>query len=206
MTKRIISALICLLAVSGTSVAREATNTVSEDIFIYLLAGPSTQYRILGSLKAGEALTATGKTQGEYSEVIDEKGRKGWIQTEQMGRGESFRTKVPALTEALAQTRSQLESVTAERDALLQSNQEASANAEAKVAELKAEVQEQARAMSTLEQKNAELSKRVETLSQSERFIWMQQGGMVAGAGLILGLIVAYLPRPKRKRKNDGWA
>ncbi|MBY6187622.1 TIGR04211 family SH3 domain-containing protein [Marinobacter hydrocarbonoclasticus] len=205
MKKSIITALLCLLAISGPSVAREATHTVSEDVFIYLLAGPSTQYRILGSLKAGDALTVTGKTQGEYSEVVDERGRQGWIQTENLAKGESFRTKVPALTEALAQTRTQLNTVTAERDALVQSNREANADADSKVADLKTQVQESAKTISELEQQNAQLTKRVETLSQSERFIWMQQGGMVAGAGLILGLILAYLPRPQRKKKNDRW-
>ncbi len=205
MTKRILTALLCLLAVSGPSVAREATNSVSEDIFIYLLAGPSTQYRILGSLKAGEAVSATGSRQGDYSEVIDERGRKGWIQTEYLASGESFRTKVPALTKALSDTRAKLEAVTAERDALVQSNLEANADANAQVAKLQSQVAESAKSLAALEQENAELTKRVDTLSQSERFIWMQQGGMVAGAGLILGLILAYLPRPQRKKKNDRW-
>lgn len=205
MKKRIITALLCLLAVSGHTVAREATNSVSEDIYIYLLAGPSTQFRILGSLKAGDPLTATGTRQGDYSEVIDERGRKGWIQTKDLATGESFRTKVPALTKALSETREQLKAVTAERDALVQSNLEANADANAQVAELQSQVAESAKSLAALEQENAELTKRVDTLSQSERFIWMQQGGMVAGAGLILGLILAYLPRPQRKKKNDRW-
>ncbi|MBY5992323.1 TIGR04211 family SH3 domain-containing protein [Ferrimonas balearica] len=194
MSKRIFAALLCLLAVSGTSMAREATHTVSEDIYIYLLAGPSTQFRILGSLKAGDPLVATGETQGEYSQVIDERGRTGWIQTEQLAAGQSFRTQLPALTRSLEEAREQLKAVTAERDDLL-ANSASAAN----------ESRSQARELTRLERENTELKAEVAKLSNSERFIWMQQGGMVAGAGLILGLILAYLPRPKRRKKNDRW-
>ncbi|SHI22916.1 TIGR04211 family SH3 domain-containing protein [Ferrimonas marina] len=195
MSKRITSTLICLLALAGPVAAQDAKNIVSEDIYIYLLAGPSTQYRTLGSINAGEAITVTGERQGNYAKITDDRGRTGWVEAKFIAEGPSFRTQLPELQQALAQTRSQLQRVTEERDALQQQTSEQQQASSS-----------QARELTETQQENERLKAEVSKLKNDERFIWLSQGGMIAGAGLLVGLILAYLPRPKRRKRNDGWA
>ncbi|GAA4899934.1 TIGR04211 family SH3 domain-containing protein [Ferrimonas pelagia] len=194
MLKRITTLLLCLSAFSIQSFAQEAKHSVSEDVYIYLQAGPSTQFRILGSVKAGEGLTSLNESSGDFSKVRDSQGRTGWIRSEFLSAGPSFRTQVPKLETALADTRAQLAKITAERDELAgASSQQQEANIS------------QQRQLESVTSENERLKAQVSTLQNNERFIWLKQGGAIGGVGLVLGLILAYLPRPKRRKKNDHW-
>ncbi|GAA5192210.1 TIGR04211 family SH3 domain-containing protein [Ferrimonas gelatinilytica] len=194
MSKRISAWLLCLAAFSLPSMAAQANSIVSEDIFIYLQAGPSTQYRILGSVRAGEALVDLKERQNDYAKVRDEQGRTGWIKVEYLKSGPSFRTRVPQLEKALADTRQQLATITEERDALLGNSQEQ-----------RSTIQNATQQVDQLSADNERLQQEVTKLKNNERFIWLTQGGILAGAGLLVGFIIAYLPRPKRRRRNDQW-
>ena len=64
------------------SLAQAAERYVSDDLFIYLHSGPSTQYRIVGSVNAGSKVDVQQwNTETEFAKVIDPKGRTGWVET-----------------------------------------------------------------------------------------------------------------------------
>ncbi|TKB51442.1 TIGR04211 family SH3 domain-containing protein [Ferrimonas sediminicola] len=201
-----IAALLGAALLAPQVTAAESNYSISEDIYIYLHAGPGTQFRILGSVKAGIPVSITGERQGEYVQIIDDRERTGWVKQDQLTQAESFRLAVPRLNEEVASLKQQLEQQQARNGQLqsqvdqlnsqLEASQRAAMNTEA---DLKT-------TLDTLSAENERLEKENRSMKNSERWQWLQQGGMVAGAGLVLGLIIAYLPRPQRRRRNQsGW-
>ena len=57
--------------------------------------------------------------------------------------------------------------------------------------------------LKTLEEQNADFSQKLDAADQTAKMQWFTRGGIVALISLILGVIVAYLP--KKRRKSDTW-
>lgn len=195
--------LLSLLFAVGAPVKAQEFS-ISEDIYVYLVAGPGNQFRILGSVPAGTPVTATGKTQGDYVQITDDKGRTGWIKQEQLARGESFRLAVPRLNLEVSSLQQQLQQQQQQNNQLL-----------SQVEQLNSQLEESQRAamnteadlkttLDSLSIENEQLKGENKSMKNSERWQWLQQGGLVAGGGLLVGLILAYLPRPQRRRKSSG--
>ncbi|QIZ77749.1 TIGR04211 family SH3 domain-containing protein [Ferrimonas lipolytica] len=202
MLKRISIAFIALLSLTG---AHANELTITEDINVYLVAGPSNKYRILGSMKAGDAVTSLNEVSGDYSKVKDGKGREGWTLTQHLVNKPSFRTLLPQtqqkLTEtelALEQSNTQLTEMTERYELFKQQSAES-------LAEQRERVTTQGTRINELEQENSTLSSQLNEMQSNLRFMWSQQGAMIAGIGFILGLIVTYLPRPSRRRKDHNY-
>ncbi|WP_051252884.1 TIGR04211 family SH3 domain-containing protein [Ferrimonas kyonanensis] len=195
--------LLSLLFAVGAPVKAQEFS-ISEDIYVYLVAGPGTQFRILGSVSAGTPVTPTGETQGDYVQITDDKGRTGWIKQDQLAQSESFRLAVPRLNQQVdnlqqqlqqqQQQNSQLLSQVEQLNSQLEDGQRAAMNVEA---DLKTN-------LDALSIENEQLKRENKSMKNNERWQWLQQGGMVAGGGLLVGLILAYLPRPQRRRKSQG--
>lgn len=201
MLKRMSLALIALLSFTASA----ANLTITEDVNVYLLAGPSTKYRILGTIKAGDAVRSLNEVSGEYSKVEDPKGRQGWVKSEMLANKASFRTLLPQTQSKLADTEAELERVNAVLSELQQRYDVDQQNGAEALNEQRSRVTKQAARINQLEQQNEELNSQLNSIQNEERFVWLKQGGMIAGAGVLVGLIIAYLPRPSRRRKNDQW-
>lgn len=82
---------------------------VADKLFTYMHSGPNNQYRIIGSIDAGEKiqLLKSNKETG-YSEVVDSRGRQGWIQNKFITSTESMASRLPRLEEDLANVKEQL--------------------------------------------------------------------------------------------------
>ncbi|MFI3246404.1 MAG: TIGR04211 family SH3 domain-containing protein [Ferrimonas sp.] len=196
----------CILLVALFSLPiTAAPRIISEDLEIYLLAGPSTQYRILGTLKAGEAATTLGETSAGYSKIRDGRGREGWVLTKDLRQGPSFRTLLPETQAKLASTEANLAKTTGEL-ALLKSQYERDQNNSLEaLSSQRQRVETQAARINELEQSNAQLQQQLASQQNNERWTWLKQGGMIAAGGLLLGLIIAHLPRPSRRRQHHNY-
>ncbi|WP_417345322.1 TIGR04211 family SH3 domain-containing protein [Ferrimonas sp.] len=201
-----IAALLSAALLAPHITAAESNYSISEDIYIYLHSGPGNQFRILGSVKAGMPVALTGENQGDYVQIIDDKERTGWIKRDQLNQQESFRLAVPRLNDEVAALKQQLETEQARtaglQDELTQLNSELESTRRDAI-KVEADLQT---TLDSLSAENEQLKEENQSMLNSERWQWLQQGGMVAGAGLVLGLIIAYLPRPQRRRRNQsGW-
>ncbi|BDY06482.1 TIGR04211 family SH3 domain-containing protein [Ferrimonas sp. YFM] len=201
-----IAALLSAALLAPNITAAESNYSISEEIYIYLHSGPGTQFRILGSVKAGMPVTLTGENQGDYVQIIDDKERTGWVKRDQLTEQESFRLAVPRLNDEVAALKQ-----------LLDAEQTRTAGLQEQLTQLNSELESTRRdainveadlktTLDSLSAENEQLKEENQSMQNSERWQWLQQGGMVAGAGLILGLLIAYLPRPQRRRNNkSGW-
>lgn len=184
-------ALVTMLLASPNLLAANQSGYISENIYVFVHGGPGTQFRILGSVEAGQSVTLLGETDGDYSKIVDHKGREGWVRTDQIQASPSFRVVVPQLETKLANTEKQLKQV--QSGNAEQSNQLSSAASE--ISELKAQL---AQATQERDSAKAELN----SLLEDQDYEMWRQGGMIAGVGLLLGLLIAYLPRPQRRNKG----
>lgn len=54
---------------------------ISEDLYVFLHRGPSSQFKIVGTLMAGTPITVTSRNDdSRYAEVRDDQGKSGWVE------------------------------------------------------------------------------------------------------------------------------
>nr|WP_275658995.1 TIGR04211 family SH3 domain-containing protein [Shewanella sp. Isolate11] len=179
------------MLLSPSLFAAEQTRYISDDVFAYVLGGPSTQYRIVGSVEAGQPITYLGETQGDYSKIVDHKGREGWVKSEFIASSKSFRVQLP-------EVQAKLDSVQADFDKL--SNQ--TGDDQQLISQLKSQLSRAEQQLETATRERNKATSELAKLQNNERYEMLKQGGLIAGVGLLLGVIIAYLPRPRRRQKN----
>jgi SH3 domain protein len=190
---RVLSILIFLLAPSGVFAAQAPTRFISDDVYTFIHGGPGTEFRILGSVEAGQPITLLDNTDGDFTQIIDHKGREGWVLTSLVTDQPSFRERFPEMEAQLKQANEQLNQITDNTD----NTEEYLILANEKVTELNA-----ALTIAVKQRDEAEL--KVQQGVDNRRYQMWQQGGLIGGMGALIGIILVYLPRPQR-RKNSRW-
>lgn len=183
--------LVGMMLLSSNLLAEGQSRYISDNVFLYLLGGPGTEFRILGSIEAGQPVTLLNETQGDYSKIVDHKGREGWVQSNLISSTQSFREQVPVLTNELAEAKAKL-------DQVLNSTE----NHSGQVAELKVKLSKLENELAKTTQERDNLKVTVDRSAQDQHFELWRQGGLIAAGGLILGVILVYLPRPQRRSKK----
>ncbi|ATO34482.1 SH3 domain-containing protein [Dickeya dianthicola] len=195
-----------LAAVLGLSTTlglhAEEKRYISDELVAYTHSGPGNQYRIVGTLNAGEAVALISADAG-YAQIRDEKGRTSWIQLDQLSQTPSLKTRVPALENQVKTLTDKLSSVDQDWNQRTVELRQKVATSDGTLAALQKENQalksQLEVAQKKLEVANLQLDDKQRTLIMQ----WFMYGGGVAGAGLVLGLLLPHL-LPRRK-KNDRW-
>lgn len=187
---------------SGQVLAQESATWVSEELTTYVRSGPTDGYRIVGTLSAGEQVKML-ETSGEYTRVESDSGDAVWILSEELQDTPSAREKLPKLETRVAELTDELDNINAtweERVATMKENLETRAQ---RIDELEASNEALKRDAETLRKQSRKLNARLETQEEDLLMRYFMYGGGVAGAGLLVGLIVPHLPR--RRKKRDRW-
>ena len=104
----------------------------------------------------------------------------------------SRRVQLPELSQRLAESEQQRNTLSSRAQKLTQQL----AQARQQVTELEADKAE-------AQQQIAQLSEQIQSQDTEELYRMFTYGGIVAGAGVLLGIIVTFIP--KRRRRNDTW-
>ncbi|TFH85936.1 SH3 domain-containing protein [Billgrantia azerbaijanica] len=178
------------------------THWVSDELTTWVRSGPTDGYRIVGTLTAGEPVTVL-ETSGDYSRVRDGDGDSVWVLSGELQEEPSARQRLPelqsrvdALETELAGINDTWESRVAAMTETLEVRESRIADLEARNAQLDSEAEASRRTI-------RELQARLDTQEEDLLMRYFMYGGGVAGAGLLVGLIVPHLPR--KRRKNDRW-
>ncbi|WP_224113185.1 TIGR04211 family SH3 domain-containing protein [Chromohalobacter israelensis] len=180
----------------------EAQHWVSDQLPTYVRSGPTDGYRIVGTLDSGEPVTLLER-QNDYSRVRSQDGDTVWIPSRYLQDTPSARSRLPEL-------QARVDELTSELDGI---NQEW----EQRVADMKVTLDERGQRIEELEARNDELNSaygeaqetvrgleaRLDTQEQDLLMRYFMYGAGVAGAGLLVGLIVPHLPR--RRKRRSGW-
>ncbi|GFD67607.1 SH3 domain protein [Alteromonas sp. KUL156] len=170
-----------------------SSHYIRDDLFIFMHTGPGRNYRILGSIEAGTPITVLSRdNDAEFTQITDNEGRSGWVESKFVSNTMSRAEQLPIISEKLAESQSGLQSAQSEN---------------AKLRQQLSEARQQVSRLTTTNDEQASqiirLTAQVESASKDELVTWFTRGGMVAGIGILLGVLITYLP--KRKRRNSEW-
>jgi len=189
-------ALICLI-----STANAASRYVSDDLYTYIHSGAGTKYKIIGSVNAGEHIN-TISTENGFTLIQDSKGRKGWINSKYVSSTLGLKERLPQLEKKLAQLNEQINTAEdrANKDkADLEKNLTARNDQVLRLQKTNASLKEE---LKQITEENENLNSKLDTKKNDLLMRWFTYGGMVAGAGLLLGLLLPILIPGRRSKKR----
>ncbi|MEC5320803.1 TIGR04211 family SH3 domain-containing protein [Brenneria populi subsp. brevivirga] len=182
----------------------EEKRYISDELLTYIHSGPGNQYRIVGTLKAGTPVTvlATNQEAG-YAQILDDKNRTSWIALDQLSETPSLKTRLPELENQVSELTDRLKNIDQswnQRTAEMQRKVSASDEI---INGLHNENQELKNQLIVAQKKVSAANVQLDDKQRTIILQWFLYGGGVAGAGLLLGLVLPHII-PRRK-KNDRW-
>lgn len=182
----------------------QQTRYISDELVTYTHSGPGEQYRIVGTLNAGDTVTVLSvNTTAGYAQVRDEKGRTGWLSQNQLSQTPSLKTRVPELETQVSTLTEKLNSLDQQWSQRTAALREKVASTDTSLTALQQENQtlknQLTVAQKQLDAANLQLDEKQRTLIMQ----WFMYGGGIAGSGLFLGLALPYFM--PRRRKNNRW-
>lgn len=183
-----------LLALSAQASAQDSSKPafISDALFVFLHSGPNNQYRIIGTVNAGQSVTFLQEDSDTGYAEIQVDGKTGWLPKEHVTYTPGLVTQLENLKAEYAQHNETVNALEQQRDQLNSQLNEA--------------VAERQKAVEQLEQANRAYEQLKVQLENTQSSIWekpMILGSLILLAGLIFGLLLPLLI-PKR-RNSERW-
>lgn len=181
------------LPVASQQESAEKAAFISDALFVYLHSGPGNQYRIVGTINAGQPVTFLSEdADSGYAQIRFEDNKTGWLPKEYVSYTPGLVTQLETLTESFNTQRDQIQQLEQERNELS--------------SQLNSAIVEREKALEQLAQGNRSYEQLKTQLEVTQTSIW--QNPMVIGSailliGLIFGLVLPAL-WPKR-RDSERW-
>lgn len=200
---RLIGLTLFALSVSAM-VHAEETRYVSDELNTWVRSGPGDNYRLAGTVTAGEAVTLLQTNDAtQYAQVRDSHGRTAWIPLKELKSEPSLKTRVPDLENQVKTLTDKLNNIDNTWNQRTADMQKKVAQSDGVINGLKDENQKLKNELIVAQKKVNAANLQLDDKQRTIIMQWFMYGGGVLGVGLILGLV---LPRlvPSRKRK-DRW-
>ncbi len=194
--------LICMVLFSMLAAPTFAQDRyIADKLFTYMHSGPSNQYRILGSIDAGEKvkLIEVNKESG-YSHIADERGRTGWVESRFITREVSNTLRLPALEKELEEVKKLLANARQNADSEKAGLAESLELRNQQIADLERNYADISKQLTDSQSEIRELRAKLDTQKEDLLLKYFTYGGGVAGIGLLLGLVLPHISHPA------GWA
>jgi SH3 domain protein len=196
---------LTLIALSVTTVAHaEEKRYVSDELNTWVRSGPGDNYRLLGTLNAGEEVVLLQTDNNtNYAQVRDSSGRTAWIPQKELNSTPSLRTRVPDLENQVKTLTDKLTNIDNTWNQRTAEMQQKVAQSDSVINGLKQENQKLKNELIVAQKKVDAANLQIDDKQRSIIMQWFMYGGGVLGAGLLLGLVLPHMI-PTRKRK-DRW-
>ena len=193
-----------LLTVSSQAALAQSDSQawVSDELSTYVRSGPTDGYRIVGTLNAGEQVEVL-ETSGDYTRVRSNSGDTVWVLSNELQQTPSARQQLPELQAQVEELTQELDGINDTWEQRGSSMTETLDIREQRIADLEARNAELDNQAEQSRQQVRALQARLDTQEEDLLMRYFMYGGGVAGAGLLVGLIVPHLPR--RRKKRDRW-
>ncbi|MTD27768.1 TIGR04211 family SH3 domain-containing protein [Erwinia sorbitola] len=196
--------LTLLTLSAAATVHAEEKRFISDELSTWVRSGPGNDYRLVGTLNAGEEVTLLQSNESShYGQIRDSQGRTTWIPLAQLSQQPSLRTRVPELEEQVKQLTAKLANIDGSWNERTANMQKKVAGSDDAINSLKEENQQLKNQLVVAKKKvdaaNVQLDDKQRTIIMQ----WFMYGGGVAGVGLVLGLLLPHMI-PRRK-KSDRW-
>nr|WP_156801542.1 TIGR04211 family SH3 domain-containing protein [Psychromonas sp. CNPT3] len=182
-----------------------ATRYVSDNIFIYLHSGPGLDYRITGTVKVGTPLkTLKYDSNSKFMKIKLPNGREGWVKNNELQTTPPAKTRLPAVKKELLAAQNKLSATIENNKNNLAVKAQSNNDLDELILSLRNDKSALEKTILDLQAKNLELDLLQDTKEDRVQMEWMLNGGGVLLFGLIVGLLLPFLPR-RKKRKSGGW-
>ncbi len=167
---------------------------------------PNNTYRIIGSINAGSKvqLLQANKDTG-YTQVRDDRGRTGWVQSKFVTNQESMAIRLPRIEKELSEVKEQLANARQTSDTEKAGLVTSLETRNQQITDLEKKYSEISDQLTSVETENRELRAKLDTQKDDMLLKYFTYGGGVAGLGLLFGLILPHII-PRRKKSPAGWA
>ncbi|MCK5820226.1 MAG: TIGR04211 family SH3 domain-containing protein [Psychromonas sp.] len=190
-----------MLAASFNSYS--AVRYISDDIYVFLLAGPGTQYRITGTIKVGEKVdTLKYDAATKFMRVKTRAGKIGWVKNSELQQGLPAKIRLPAIQKQLTNSKKKLSTIADDNKKSQSDSINQLSTQTALIEQLQTEKASLEQTITSLKARNLELDLLQDTKEDRVKMEWMINGGAVLFFGLLLGLLVPLIPRRKKKKNN----
>jgi SH3 domain protein len=191
-TPKRLAAGLLLLAALPMQPAQAQSGHIADDVYTFYHTGPSNEYRIAGRIRSGEPVEILKRDAStDYVQVKLDNGRTGWLPGDQVTEGQSTLARLPELQAALSEKNTTTSQQSQEIEQL-----------RAELADIKGRSQSYTDELEALNSQIESLNSQIENMDESNLMRWLTHGGLVALGGVLLGLLIPYFPK-RRKRSND---
>lgn len=189
---------------AAIAVHAEEKRYVSDELNTWVRSGPGDNYRLVGTVNAGEEVTLL-QTNAEtnYGQVRDSTGRTSWIPLKELSAVPSLRTRVPDLENQVKTLTDKLNNIDGTWNQRTAEMQQKVAQSDSVINGLKDENQKLKNELIVAQKKVNAANLQLDDKQRTIIMQWFMYGGGVLGVGLVLGLVLPHLI-PSRKRK-DRW-
>lgn len=200
MSKRLHKVLLSSLLL-GCSLPAFSSDYITENLSTYMRKGAGDQFKISGSIQAGEKITVLDRKE-RFVLIRDSRNREGWVLASEVSQTASPKELIPQLQQQVQDLNGRLAKIDSDWQQHTVEIQRRSNESQKQTSDLLAENAQLKREMEILKNKNRSLETMQDSEKRSIAIQYFIYGGSVLVVGLILGLILPYLA-PRRKR--GGW-
>lgn len=177
---------------------------VTDSLPIYLKRGPGNEYAITGTLNSGDKVTVLSTSDsGKYTQIKTDTGKIAWVNTSDLTNTPSLKEQVSKLSDDLTSAQQKLSTIEQEKQTQINDYSQQLSAANQKITELE---QSKNQLQQQTDQQQSQITSLSNTMDESRQALimkWFVRGGLVAGIGLILGLVLPMII--PRRRKKDRW-
>jgi len=195
--------LFVVSAILMSCIATSAPRYVSDDIYIYLHSGPGIEFRIIGTAKASdkvETLKYDKKT--KFMQIKTPRGKVGWVKMSELQKSLPAKLLLPKVQEDLKTAQQKLANIASKNKQKMAKNVDTIRQQNELIANLKDEKSSLQTTILELKERNLELDLLQSTKDDRVKMEWMINGGGVLIFGLVIGLILPFIPRRKKRKEN----
>lgn len=205
----LIVALLCLFS-SAFAAETETPQTPTPGVTVYVSdhnriwtrSGPSSRYRINGSVRIGDKLTFL-EERGKFYKVRSEDGKEFWMQSDTLQVEPCGYTYTEDLQKQVKELTYKLENYDTELSRNYQAAKKRLERLEKENAGMKEAILQKDATIQQLDEQRRSYAESLETKDLDMQMRWWMQGAMIALGGAILGAIFIFIPRPRLKRRRD---
>lgn len=202
--KKITKTLLSVLLVATSLPLMAQTHYVTENLNTYLRKGAGDNFKISGTIQAGEKVTVLDR-KDRYSLIRDSKNREAWILNSELTTTPSSKELTPQLKQQVQELTLKLTKIDSDWQQRTVEMQRRTKQADQQSSELLEQNAQLKRELEILKSKNRDLEAIQNSESREIMIQYFIYGGTVLGAGLLLGLLLPLL-MPRRKRNSGGWS
>ena len=167
-------------------------------------SGPSLEYRIIGTIEVGTAVsTLKYNSKTKFMQVRSPTGRVGWVKSSEIQEQPPAKSLLPELQKKYQESQDKLKTINDDNKQALTESEQAIIDKDSLIAQLDSEKRALRDTIADLEERNMELDLLQSTKDERIKMEWLMYGGSVLFFGLLIGLIIPFLPR--RKKRTDNW-